>query len=62
MRVPAKFRDFFVVLCLLLITATFAFSVINFSIQPHEDAAILMRYTRNFSQGHDCMEYRRAAG
>lgn len=37
---------------LFLITALFAVRFIDFSITPHEDAAILMRYAEHFAQGH----------
>jgi len=37
---------------LLLLTAVFGLTFINFSVPPFEDAAILMRYADHFANGH----------
>jgi arabinofuranosyltransferase len=37
---------------LLLVTAFFAISFVDFSIAPYEDAAMLMRYAQHLAEGH----------
>jgi arabinofuranosyltransferase len=44
--------DLILITLLIAITAGYAFSKINFSSHPHEDAAMLMRYARHLAEGH----------
>jgi arabinofuranosyltransferase len=44
--------DSVVLLSLLIFTMLFATRAVDFSIPPHEDAAILMRYADHFAHGH----------
>jgi len=45
-------NDVVSVIFLILFTALFAFTFVDFSIAPFEDAAMLMRYAEHFAQGY----------